>query len=163
MTPEVKAWLAAAREKYIPTPVGRVLEIGALNVNGQVRDLFSDATFYAGVDVVAGRDVDAVLDGHDLMAHFGPRAFDLVLCLETLEHDPAFWLTLQAIRGVVKHGGLVCISVPGNGFPEHHNPDHWRFLPDAFKRVIFDGMELLAFEQIVHRTYVQLIGIARRP
>ena len=162
MTPEVKQWIADARGKYIPTPVGRVLEIGALDVNGQVRDLFPDAALYVGVDVIAGRNVDTVLNGHDLLSHFGPCAFDLVLCLETLEHDPEFWLTLQAIRTVLRHGGLACISVPGNGFPEHHGPDYWRFLPDV-QHVLFDGLQLLAFEQRAHRIYTELIGIARRP
>jgi SAM-dependent methyltransferase len=162
VTPEVRQWIADARGKHIPTPVGRVLEIGALDVNGQVRDLFPDAALYIGVDVVAGRNVDVVLNGHDLLSHFGLCAFDLVLCLETLEHDPAFWLTLQEIRAVLKPGGLACISVPGNGFPEHHKPDHWRFLPDS-QQGLFHELQLLAFEQLAHRTYTQLIGIARRP
>jgi SAM-dependent methyltransferase len=161
VTPEVKQWVANARGKYIPTPPGRVLEIGSLYVNGQVRDLFADAAEYIGIDLVAGLNVDTVLNGHDLLSHFGADVFDLVLCLEMLEHDSAFWLTLQAIRAVVKPGGIVCISAPGNGFPEHHGPDHWRFLPDAFKRVFFDGMELLAFERLEHQSYAQLIGIAQ--
>jgi SAM-dependent methyltransferase len=161
MTPEVKNWIANARGKYIPTPPGRILEIGALDVNGQVRDLFTDAEVYIGVDNIAGRNVDVVLNGHDVLSHFGANTFDLVLCLETLEHDPAFWLTLQGVRAVLKPGGLACISVPGNGFPEHHVPDYWRFLPNS-QRVLFHELELLAFEQLTHRTYTELIGIARK-
>lgn len=117
MTPEVRNWIANARGKYIPTPPGRVLEIGSLDVNGQVRDLFTDAEVYIGVDNIAGRNVDVVLNGHDVLSHFGAGAFDLVLCLETLEHDPAFWLTLQGVRAVLKPGGLACISVPGRPCP----------------------------------------------
>lgn len=162
MTIQVKLWVANMRGKHIVTPPGRVLEIGSLDVNGQVRDLFPGTEAYIGIDTVAGPNVDLVLNGHDVLAHFGPAAFDLVLCLETLEHDPAFWLTLQGIREVVKPGGIVCISAPGNGFPEHHAPDHWRFLPDAFKHVMFEGLELLAWEEMEHPPYKQLIGLARK-
>lgn len=163
MTPEVRNWIANARGKYIPTPPGRVLEIGSLNVNGQVRDLFPDASMYIGVDTVAGPGVDAILDGHEVLSHFGVAAFDLVLCLEVIEHDPAFWLTLHGIREVLKPGGIVCLSAPGNGFPEHQHPkDYWRFLPDAFKHVVFDGLQVLACETLRHLTYIELIGAARK-
>lgn len=52
-------------------------------------------------------------------------------------------------------------SRPGNGFPEHHAPDYWRFLPDS-QHALFNGLELLASERLAHRTYTQLIGIAQK-
>jgi SAM-dependent methyltransferase len=113
---------------------GRVLEVGACNVNGSVRDLFGSSK-YVGVDHQEGPGVDIVADAHDLDCLFRPRAFDLVLCLEMLEHDPAPWLTMPQLGRVLRRRGTLLLTTRSTGFPEHNNPDYWRFMRD--------GMELL--------------------
>ena len=42
----------------------RVLEVGSLNINGTVRDLFNDCN-YIGIDVGEGNGVDVVCSGHE--------------------------------------------------------------------------------------------------
>jgi hypothetical protein len=44
----------------VPDSPGAVLEIGSRNVNGSVRDLFTGATLYHGIDIAAGAGVDEV-------------------------------------------------------------------------------------------------------
>jgi SAM-dependent methyltransferase len=60
-----------------------VLEVGSMNVNGSVRDLFDGE--YIGIDREPGPGVDYVFDA----AHFdGAQTFDVVVSTEALEHAP---------------------------------------------------------------------------
>lgn len=64
----------------------RVVEFGARNVNGGVRDLFATAS-YLGVDLVEGPGVDVVADAAELcLSELNPP--DTVVCCEVLEHAP---------------------------------------------------------------------------
>lgn len=112
----------------------KVLEIGSANVNGGVRPLFSGE--YVGIDFDAEAEgVDVVMSSHEIGGHFGEDSFDVVLCLEMLEHDPLPIVTMQEIGKVLRPGGAFIITTRGNGFKEHNRPDLWRFMRD--------GMELL--------------------
>lgn len=143
MTRQIKQWVAMVKERFIPQP-GRILEIGSMDVNGSVRELFADATEYVGIDIAPGAGVDVVVNGHEILDRFGPASFDTVLCLEMLEHDDRPWITIANMHEVLKPGGLLVVSTPTFGFPEHRFPkDYYRFGRDAYTDVIFEGMELL--------------------
>lgn len=104
------------------------LEVGSLDVNGSVRDLFDGP--YVGVDARPGPGVDAVMDGHGLS--FTAESFDVVVSTEMLEHDQAFWLSLAEMGRVLRPGGHLLLTTRGNGFGRHEYPaDYWRFMPDA--------------------------------
>lgn len=121
MTDGVMVWVASLRLS------GRTPDVGSFDVNGCVRSLFDD---YLGLDMRPGPNVDIVADAHALP--FLDRSFDTVLCLEMLEHDAAFWLTLPELARVTKPGGVVAVTARGNGFPKHDYPsDYWRFTTDA--------------------------------
>lgn len=122
-----------------------VLEVGSADVNGTVRDLFGGA--YTGVDHQDGPGVDLVASSHQLGELFDPDSFDVVLCLETLEHDPNPWSTLQQIAAVTKPGGTIVLTARGNGFPEHNRPDLWRFLRDGMRQLVdAAGLTLVKLE-----------------
>lgn len=106
-----------------------------------------------------GKDVDLVLNGHDLTNHFSKEGdhegetfieqFDTVLCMNTLEHDDKFWLTLDGINHVLKQGGLFIFAQPTLGFPIHNHPDdYWRLTRSALEKVIFEGYEILDIEEV---------------
>lgn len=117
----------------------RVLDIGALDVNGSARGLFPNATEYVGVDLQEGPGVDDVADAHNLSDDWGREQFDLILCLEMLEHDSAPWLTAAQIAAVGKPGALVLVSARGNGFPLHNEPDCFRFMEAGMRSVLEAG------------------------
>src|SRR3990170_6018190 len=95
-----------------------VLELGSREVYGGVpRGLFGNGHEYTGVDMLDGQGVDVVLNFHVLSQLFKKSHADAVLCLETMEHDDCFWLTLAQVRRVLKRGGLFVCSVPSIGFP----------------------------------------------
>ncbi len=129
--------------KGVKTRIGkqkRVLEVGSLDVNGSVRQFFKDADKYIGIDLVAGPSVDKVADGHNIKKLFKRASFDCVICCETIEHDPKFWVTIENMRWALKPGGWMIVSAPSFQQYIHQYPhDYWRFLPDAFNLIFFKG------------------------
>jgi len=85
----------------------QVLEMGSLNVNGTIRDLFVEPE-YTGVDVIAGTDVDIVGTFHEI--DFADKRFDVVCSVNSLEHDMHFDKTLPRMYELLRPGGLMFIS-----------------------------------------------------
>jgi SAM-dependent methyltransferase len=112
---------------------GRILEVGSLDVNGTIRDMFP-GTDYTGIDIRPGPGVDQVMSGAKL--EFPDNSFDGVLYLETMEHDKTFWLTLSEIARVLKEGGRLVITTRGIGYPLHNYPgDYFRFTEQVFEEL----------------------------
>jgi len=120
-------------------PFQKVLEIGSLDVNGHVRDLFKDCE-YTGVDMRPGGNVDVVLNAHDLHLRYEPETFDFIFSFDTFEHDDYFWKTWENMKVLVKKGGWLMLAVPSRYCPEHDHPhDYWRFMPQSFTEYFFQG------------------------
>lgn len=94
----------------------RVLDCGSLDVNGSLKDLFTNSE-YTGVDIVAGKNVDVVSFIKDLP--YENESFDTVISGEMLEHDETWKESLQKMYDLTKSGGLVAISCAGEGRREH--------------------------------------------
>lgn len=105
----VEAWAQA-----LPHPV-RVLDVGSRNVNGTVRDLFPTAE-YVGIDRRPGSGVDIVADGTTWQS---PSSFDLVLCLEVLEHHPNPSALCRNLIANARPGGVILITAAGPDRPPH--------------------------------------------
>lgn len=164
MTPEILDWLAMIRRECLPTP-GRVLEIGAYNVNGSARQHFGDAAAYIGTDMQAGPGVDRVIENIELVKTFGYAQFDTVIACEVLEHDANCWLTVHQMRQMLKPGGWLVITTPTFGFPLHRYPkDYWRFGEDAYVEVFFAGMEIVTLNHLRSAAGpdTTLAGLARK-
>lgn len=97
-------------------PRRRVVEIGSLYVNGQVRDLFTQAKSYVGVDIRPGNGVDVVADA----AIWRPKKpVDTVVCIAVLEHAPEAEAICRATWEMLEHGGVLFLSAPTVGYPAH--------------------------------------------
>ena len=128
MTPEIHDFVRGLKLR------GKTLEVGSLDVNGSVRELFRD---YIGVDMRPGKNVDKVANCHTLP--FKSSSFQNVLSLDMLEHDEEFWLSVAEMRRVLRKGGRMVITVPGLGFPKHDHPfDFYRFTVEAVE-LMFKG------------------------
>ncbi len=94
----------------------KILEVGSLDINGSVRDLFEDCD-YLGIDVGEGQGVDLVCEGQNFNAP--NETFDVSLSTECFEHNP-FWLQtfLNMIR-VTKSKGLIFFTCATEGRAEH--------------------------------------------
>lgn len=94
----------------------RVLEIGALDINGSVRSFFEGGT-YVGIDVGAGPGVDVVCEGQDYDAP--DASFDVVISCECMEHNPYWAETWNNMIRLCRKGGLVVMTCATTGRPEH--------------------------------------------
>lgn len=94
----------------------RVLEVGSLDINGTVRDFFSNCV-YTGVDVDSGPAVDIVAQGQDLT--FPDGSFDVTVSAECFEHNPYWRETFLNMVRMTRPGGLVVFTCAAEGRPEH--------------------------------------------
>jgi len=141
-------WARDLKRRYITEPE-YVLDVGSLNINGTFRGLFTDAKQYLGIDLQEGPDVDMVGNGNELGKILTNAYFDVVICMNTLEHDPYFWKTLAEINKVIKKDGWFFVGMPTFTFPIHNHPDdYYRFGESAFRQVILDGYEVIDLKHI---------------
>ena len=145
MRPQVYEWVKATRDT-VAIDASKVLEVGSYNVNGSVRDLFPDSD-YIGIDIRSGSGVDLVLDVTEAPYKFGAQAFDLVLCVETLEHVRQPFHALLAIWDMLRPDGVLLLTMASFDFtgacPYHAEPqDFWRFSADAGP-VLMERFDLL--------------------
>ncbi|MDZ5740234.1 methyltransferase domain-containing protein [Pseudomonas asiatica] len=107
-----------------------IVEIGAQDVNGSLRQVAPRGARYIGVDFVVGKGVDVVLtDPYSLP--FDSESVDVVVTSSCLEHSEMFWLSFNECLRILKPDGLLFINVPSNGAFHRYPVDCWRFYPDA--------------------------------
>ena len=94
----------------------QVLEVGSLNINGTVRDFFSEC-HYVGLDVAEGKDVDVVCEGQNFDAP--SESFDVSISCECFEHNPEWVATFRNMYRITRTGGLVIMTCATTGRPEH--------------------------------------------
>lgn len=107
-----------------------ILEIGAMNVNGTLRDFCPPSASYVGVDHGRGPGVDVEIDRLSRLP-FANGTFDAVVSSSCFEHDGMFWVTFLEICRVLKDGGYLYINAPSKGEYHRYPIDAWRFFPDA--------------------------------
>jgi 2-polyprenyl-3-methyl-5-hydroxy-6-metoxy-1,4-benzoquinol methylase len=142
-TPKPAGYYSESRANVIaelPTPLGRVLDVGCGEGAAAEALRGAGATWISGIELlpqpaaVAAERYDEVvvtdaLDGIDRVA----GAFDTVLCYDVLEHlvDPA--TVVRRLRDVVRDGGVIHVSVP--------NARHWSLPADLLFRGTFGYTE----------------------
>lgn len=108
----------------------KIVEIGSQDVNGSLRELLPVNVKYTGVDFVAGKNVDVVLE-EPYKLPFENESADIVVCSSCLEHSDFFWVTFMEMLRILKPSGVCYINVPSNGYVHRYPVDSWRFYPDA--------------------------------
>lgn len=112
----------------------RVLEVGSLNINGSIRQFFSDCD-YIGVDIGPGPCVDVVCAGEDLS--YPDNSFDVVASCECFEHNPNWVETFNNMVRMSKT--LVFFSCATTGRAEHGtrsiNPQDAPFCGDYYANI----------------------------
>jgi SAM-dependent methyltransferase len=135
-------------------PAGRVVDIGAQDVNGSLRELCPPQLAYTGVDFVAGKGVEVVLtDPYKLP--FEDGSVDVVVTSSVFEHSELFWLSFLEVLRILKPGGLFYLNAPSNGGFHRFPVDCWRFYPDTGTALVHwaerNGFSPLLLESFVSR------------
>ncbi len=123
--PEQADFFSGVRRRYPAAFANcRVLEVGSLDINGSVRELFAGCD-YTGVDLQLGAGVDLAVQGQ--LVDFPTSHFDTTISAECLEHNPYWRETVANMLRMTRPGGLVLVSCATTGRLEHGtsrtNPD----------------------------------------
>ncbi len=94
----------------------KVLDVGSLDINGNLRYLLKQPYYYIGVDLDSGPNVDVVCPAHLYDSGF---KFDLILSGECFEHDMLYDRTINNLVKILKSGGLFVFTCASTGRPEH--------------------------------------------
>ena len=133
MTPEVLEWYKDIIPRYSKEK-SRILDVGSLDINGSLKDVASYSE-YIGIDIKEGKNVDVVLNAHDISKRFNKESFDIVSCSSMLNSDPEFWVSIENMR--INFRSL-----------ENYPTDYYRFTIDVFKDLFFKGMEVLDIQNV---------------
>lgn len=144
----------------------KLLEVGSRDVTGNIRNIV-EGIDYTASDMLDGPNVDLVINGHDLLSHFGKPTFDMIVCFDTFEHDDKFWLTLENMKQVLLPGGWLLLGIPGRNCPLHEHPgDYYRFMPSAmdvflkgYEDIFIDGQ----MDDPAHKGEDEIYGWGRKP
>ena len=118
-------------ETYLKNnPNPKIVDIGAMDMNGSLRSVAPKNSEYIGVDCMPGRGVEIVTtDPYNLP--IADNSVDAVVSSSCYEHCEFFWLSFNESLRILKPSGFIYINAPSNG-PYHRCPtDCWRFYPDS--------------------------------
>lgn len=140
----------------------KVIDLGAMNVNGSYKQLLAADVDYVGIDLEPGNNVDVVLsDVYHLP--FDDNSVDVVLSGQMLEHCAHFWRVFSEIHRVLKPDGLAFLIAPSSG-PVHRYPvDCYRFYPDAYQALAdWSGLRLVQSWTDERGPWRDLVGIFQK-
>ncbi len=128
----------------------KVLEIGSLNLNGSVREFFTDCS-YLGLDVGPGPDVDEVCHGENYDAP--ANHFDTVISCEAMEHNPGWQKTWLNMLRLLKSDGLMIMTCATLGRRQHGTDSYQPFdspLTSAMGQNHYKNLEATDFLNIAN-------------
>jgi SAM-dependent methyltransferase len=133
-----------------------IVDIGAQDVNGSLKKVAPKLSNFIGVDFVAGKGVDIVLEDPYKLP-FEDNSIDIVVSNSCFEHSEMFWVLFEEVIRILKPTGLFYLNVPSNG-PFHRYPvDCWRFYPDSGNALVKwankSGYSSVLLESFVSKRY----------
>ena len=122
-------------KRFFDTYVSRlgevsVVDIGAQDVNGSLREVCPKNARYTGVDFAKAEGVDVVLTDPYLLP-FEDDSTNVVVSSSCFEHSEMFWVLFLEILRILTPDGLFYLNAPSNGVFHRYPVDCWRFYPEC--------------------------------
>ena len=115
---------------------GKLLEIGP-QTQSVVRTSFQNYQIDT-LDIVDDYNPTFVGDITKYNSFIAESSYDVVTCLEVLEHTLNPFEAVKEIRRILKHEGYVLFSAPLNWRIHGPTPDCWRFTEHGWKALLRD-------------------------
>ena len=129
----------------IPHEGMKLLEVGPQE-RSEVQKLFSKSKIQT-LDLVPDYNPDIVGDLTKFNEHIPDSTYDIISCLEVLEHTLNPFLAIDELRRILKHGGYLMLSAPLNWRIHGPVPDCWRFTEFGWK-VLLKDFEIIEIDKL---------------
>ena len=134
----------------------KVIDIGAQDVNGSLREVCPSHFDYIGVDFQSGKGVDVILtDAYSLP--FSDNSIDMIVSSSCFEHSEMFWLSFLEVMRILKPHGLFYLNAPSDGSVHRYPVDCWRFYPDSGAALV-TWAKRNGFNPVLLESYTQVGG-----
>lgn len=120
----------------------QLLEIGPQE-RSEVKKAFNMCNIKT-LDIVPNYNPDILGDITKYNSHIDDSTYDIVTCLEILEHTLNPFSAIEELRRITKHEGYILFSAPLNWRIHGPIPDCWRFTEFGWKVLLkdFDIIEI---------------------
>ena len=123
----------------------RLLEIGPQK-RSEVQKSFNHCTIDT-FDIVPDYNPTIIGDLTRHNSHISDATYDIVSCLEILEHTVNPFKAIDELRRILKHGGYLLLSAPLNWRIHGPIPDCWRITEFGW-RVLLKDFEILEIDKL---------------
>lgn len=123
----------------------KVLEIGPQE-RSEVRTAFSKCDILT-LDIVKDYNPDIIGDITKYNQHIKDSSFDIITCLEILEHTLDPFAAINELKRICKNDGIILFSAPLNWRIHGPIPDCWRFTEFGW-RVLLRDFDILEIDKL---------------
>lgn len=129
----------------IGSPNARLLEVGPQD-RSDVKNAFNMCQIET-LDIKSDYNPDIVGDITKYNSHIEDSTYDIVVCLEVLEHTINPFIAVDELRRITKDGGYVLFSAPLNWRIHGPIPDCWRFTEFGW-RVLLKDFDIVEIDKL---------------
>lgn len=122
-----------------------LLEIGPQE-RSEVRSAFNKCNIKT-LDIVKDYNPDIIGDITKYNKHIQDSSFDIITCLEILEHTLDPFASVKELRRICKNNGIILFSAPLNWRIHGPIPDCWRFTEFGW-RVLLKDFDILEIDKL---------------
>jgi SAM-dependent methyltransferase len=128
--------------KNLSFPNKDLLEIGPQR-RSEVKNYFSECNIKT-LDLVNDYSPDIIGDITKYNSHILNESYDIITCLEILEHTVNPFSAVEELRRILKHNAYLMLSAPLNWRIHGPAPDCWRITEFGWKVLLkdFDILEI---------------------
>lgn len=123
----------------------KLLEIGPQN-RSEVKNAFKLCDIKT-LDLVSDYNPDIVGDITKYNSHINDSTYDIITCLEILEHTVNPFSAITELRRICKHGGYILFSAPLNWRIHGPIPDCWRFTEFGW-RILLKDFDIIEIDKL---------------